>query len=223
MKFRRAARIAVSSALCILLLAPLAQAGPPLICWPFDIGDAKSLPFGRGNFRTIDAKYDTSRLVDDTLALLNSQTPVLVRMETMRRAAVYAEDKPVLAQELASKLLVRAKKDAGALALFDAGYFLETYRQFGYKSRPKLMAAAGDGYSKVVEALRLRGGDAEMEFAAALVALEHNRVAGREHLQRALAAASPRSALERNLVSHAQIFGLSGATAGELRAGLNKN
>jgi hypothetical protein len=164
-------------------------------------------------------------LVEDTLALLTPQTPVLVRMETLRRAAVYAENNPRVAEELAAKLLARAnaagaKDAAGALALFDAGYLLETYGQTEL-ARQNFIVRAENGYALVLKALRLRGNDAEMEFAAALIALEHNKAAGREHLQRALAAAGSRSLLERNLVSHAQIFGMRGTNVPELRASLD--
>ena len=59
-----------------LTTARPALAGPPLLCFPFDIGAARSLPIGQGSWRAIDPRYDVSHLVDDTLALLAPQTPV---------------------------------------------------------------------------------------------------------------------------------------------------
>src|SRR5690606_35861288 len=81
-------------ALALLALLPtLALAGPPLICHPFDIVTARSLPIGPadGGWSATDPTYDRSQLVADTLALLTPATPTLVRMETMRRATMYVE------------------------------------------------------------------------------------------------------------------------------------
>lgn len=226
MNFKRWVRAVMSVGLAILILAPLALAGPPLICWPFDIGDAKSLPFGTQNFHDRDLNYDTSRLVGDTLALLGPQTPVLVRMETMRRAAIYVQDNPRAAEELWTKLIIRVKTAdpkgaAEALASFDAGYLLETYRQLGTLAKQNFVANSESGYSMVQRALKLRGNDAEMEFAAALIAQSRSNGSGREHLQRALAGAREGSLLARNLVSHAQLLGMRGNSVPELRASLD--
>jgi hypothetical protein len=221
MNFDRLLHATLPIALVILILAPLAHAGPPLICRPFDIGDAKSLPFGRQNWHDRSPDYDTARLVQDTLALLGPQTPVLVRMETLRRAAIYAESNPRISEELAGKLMARAKSAGDAPALFDAGYLLETYRELGSMTRRGFVASAGNGYTLVQRALKLRGNDAEMEFAAALIAQGHRNGMGREHLRRALAGAREGSLLARNLVSHAQIFGMLGTNVLELRASLN--
>src|SRR2546427_7269413 len=79
-------------------------AGPPLLCFPFDIGQARSLPMGQANWRTIDPGYDVTHLVDDTLALLGPDTPVIVRMETLRRATIYAAPRPEIADALLTAL-----------------------------------------------------------------------------------------------------------------------
>src|SRR5262249_18555306 len=68
----------------------IALAGPPLICHPYDIGDAKSLPWNGSEWRDVKPDYELNRLVEDTLALLTPETPVIVRMETLRRATIYA-------------------------------------------------------------------------------------------------------------------------------------
>lgn len=88
------------AAVAALLIARPALAGPPLVCFPFDIGAARSLPMGTHGWESIDPTYDVSRLVDDTLALLAPETPVLVRMETLRRATIYASKHPAVATAL---------------------------------------------------------------------------------------------------------------------------
>ncbi len=99
----------------LLVLPHTALAGPPLICHPFDIGGAKSLPWGASSwsaakFFDVESSkdYDLGRLVDDTLALLSHDTPVIVRMETIRRATIYAQKNQRVAAGLLSRLKTRA-------------------------------------------------------------------------------------------------------------------
>src|SRR5437868_5038024 len=88
------------------------QAGPPLICHPYDIGNAQSLPWGQGRdavgFDNPDPKYDIKQLSRDTLKILDAGAPVLVRMETMRRAALYGSNDHVAAAALLTALRQRA-------------------------------------------------------------------------------------------------------------------
>ncbi len=153
-----------------------AFAGPPLICSRFDIGTAASLPWNVGpNWRGAVDTYDRSQLTSDTLALLTETTPVLVRMETLRRASIYAmTDRPV-ADALLTALVARAKKaGAGgqidALSLFDAGYLAESYKQADAIS-PGIgsLVSAIDGRAMVERSLALRGGDPAVAFAASLM------------------------------------------------------
>src|SRR5262245_38940039 len=74
-------------------------AGPPLVCHPIDIGTAESLPFANPP-SDVDHNYDTRNLVTDTLKRLSPDTPVLVRMETIRRAVMYVQRNSVLAGDL---------------------------------------------------------------------------------------------------------------------------
>ena len=116
----------LGSALIAVLVSHPATAGPPLLCFPFDIGIARSLPMGHGDWRTVDPNYDVSQLVTDTLALLTPSTPVVVRMETLRRATIYAAANRELAKEVMSAL--KSRTDAKApLAAFDLGYLVESY------------------------------------------------------------------------------------------------
>ena len=206
------------------LFAPLAQAGPQLICWPFDIGAARSLPWGGTGWHDAQADYDVSRLAADTLALLTLDALVLTRMETLRRAAIYAERDSRAAQELLSKLQARADAaKSDALALFDLGYFAEAYRQTGMmrNSSPPTGVSKINGYELVQRALALRGSDGQMEFAAALVASAvGRRDAVNGHLAQAAANADDGSLLGKNLMSHAHLFQIRAGTLAEFRSQL---
>ena len=90
--FHRRHRSTLFALLAALALAAPALAGPPLLCHPFNIGDARSLPWdGTRAFWQGRADYRLENLAADTEALLTPSTPVIVRMETLRRAALYAE------------------------------------------------------------------------------------------------------------------------------------
>ena len=174
-----------------LLFSSAALAGPPLLCHPFDTAGAASLPWG-GGWNRIDTRYDTARLSADTLRLLATDTPVIARMETLRRAAIYASADGAHVRDLAMKLDTRitaaGTPQAKALALFDAGYFAETLQDIarlqgydmpgiGKADLPAIRAvlARGDGSVRIAEALKLRSGDASMRFASALVASADRR------------------------------------------------
>jgi hypothetical protein len=211
----------------LTLLAPCAQAGPSLLCWPYDIGGARSLPFVGDNWRSADPNYNLQHLADDTLALLQPGTPVLVRMETLRRATIYAMKDRDIAADLLRKLEARvaaaqAQSKADALALFDLGYLLEAYKQADVTGTRQNLATGRDGVVLIEQAIGLRGNEPEMEFAAAL-ALAHSRIPPQrkqQHLERALAGAAEGSLLTKNLVSHAHIFDLHGTSLAELRTQL---
>jgi hypothetical protein len=156
-----------------LVVARPALAGPPLLCHPFDIGTARSLPIGNGGWQEIDRTYDTSHLVADTLAILTPDAPVTVRMETIRRATVYAATKRSLADALMAALQERAQHPdpkSAALAVFDFGYLVETYREglwaFSSKALPPVDAI--DGYQLVLKAHAMQS-DAQIQEAANLI------------------------------------------------------
>src|SRR5512135_2883466 len=90
-------------AAAIALAATLtpAHAGPPLLCFPYQIGQARSLPWGGDAFEQAK-QYDASRVVADTIELLKSERSVLVRMETLRRASIYIGHDQARAAELLS-------------------------------------------------------------------------------------------------------------------------
>jgi hypothetical protein len=176
-----------------------------LICHPIEIGQAKSLPWVDFNHQG-STDYDLKNLSRDTLAILDSHAPVLVRMETLRRATIYARLNPQAAKDLITRLQARAaNSDAAgrpdALAWFDVGYLAEAYKQWMGKGEPN-PAAGLDGYSWVTKAIGLRGSDPEMEFAAALITLSGPEAAHRDHVQKAIAGAKYDPLLAQNLTSN---------------------
>jgi len=227
--------------MCLLLaLVGSAPAGPVLICKNYEIGAAKSLPWGGSDWRSVKPDYDINRLVEDTLALLTPETPVIVRMETLRRAVIYAAwsrvDREVnyakrndtAAQDLFSRLMGNSKlsafqsasKKPDPLRLFDAGFFLESWKQ-AYVDGSGKKPVDFDGYALVKQAIAQRGNDPEMEFAAALItSIRSDKAAHRAHLQKAIAGAPEGSLLARNIVNH---FGRKGQSIADLRASLAQN
>ena len=210
----RSPRFAIVLVAAVLCFANVALAGPPLICHTIEIGQAKSLPWISHNWNLSGGEnYDTKNLVRDTLEILNPNTSVLVRMETLRRATLYARKDPVAAKELLARLHARATsaESSGhpdALAWFDAGYLAEAYKQWIGQSWMRVSkdeqnpAAGVDGYALVKKALGLRGPDAQMEFAAALITLSGPQEEHRQCALKAIAGAKTDPLLAQNLASH---------------------
>jgi hypothetical protein len=210
-------RIATPLAL-ILLLAGAAVGGPPLICHTFDIGSAHSLPWVSHSWNLTGAEsYDTSKLASDTAGILASNPTVLVHMETLRRATLYARKDPVAAKALLRQLSLNSKTASAdgppALAYFDIGYLVETYKQW-LGEGPANPAHGIDGYALIQQAIRLRGNDPQMEFAAAIVTLAGPASDHLEHTQKVLAGAQTDPLLARNLSSH--FIGDQGQTITEM-------
>jgi hypothetical protein len=198
-----------------LLTARPSLAGPPLLCHPFDIGTAASLPWGSGSgWFDGSSSYQLSGLVRDTEALLGPDTPVVVRMETLRRASIYASRDPKIAADLLQRLTAKAdaSKTSGrpdALALMDAAYVAEALRQIvliggvtGYKDRVdgvRDVLRGHDGVQYINASLAAKPGDAGLEFAAALITADKDRGAYQRHAERARAGASQDGLLARNL------------------------
>lgn len=183
----------------LVAVPSLTEAGPPLLCHPFQTSGGELLPWGGGpQWHSPDPKYNVEQLTSDLLRLLTPETPPLTRMENMRRAVIYAAQDPDEADELLRTFLERATSASGepaeAAALFDAGYLIETYKQASHRHR-----RAGpdvDGYALVQRALALSARSPEMEFAASLMTTGAQADA---HLRRARAGMSP--LLARNIVN----------------------
>jgi hypothetical protein len=200
--------------LLALALAHPALAGPPLLCHPFDIGGARSLPWS-GAHAWFDGQpdYNISAVVEDTTALLTPATPVIVRMETLRRAVIYASANQQIASALLQRLVARAEstEKAGhpdALAFLDAAYAAEALHEItqlrempAFRERAVALADVGraaNGYALITRALAVRPDDPAIHFAAALIAAD-NRAAYAEHKARATAGRSQDALLARNI------------------------
>ena len=116
------------AALPFVLPASVVDAGPPCVCWPIQVGDAAVPDFER---RT----KDPDEVVTTVLATLTDETPVLARMETLRRASLALQAKSRYADRILSRLMARVldaetgKARFPALAWFDAGYAVACFRQ----------------------------------------------------------------------------------------------
>lgn len=214
----RSLAITVVLAAIVLLTSP-ALAGPPLLCHPLDVAGHDTLPFGEGRFET-HASYPIDSAIPDTLARLAPDTPVIVRIETLRRAAIYLKDDAArrgrLLRLLQQRILdAEARNEPDALAWFDAGYLVQVYDQYGVVSHDLRDCGAASGvagYGWVCKAMTLRGDDGQMELGAALMTLMARTPIAAGHLQRARAASHGDALLARNLDRLAPVFQ-------ELRAG----
>jgi hypothetical protein len=217
-RYRRTYRFVTSLLVLVVLVARATFGGPPLICHTFDIGSAKSLPWTSHSWNLTGSEpYDASKLGADTLALLAADSTVLVHMETLRRATLYARKDPAAAKDLLTRLTAGTKsvQSGGppALFYFDVGYLAETYKQWLGESTQN-PAHGIDGYALVKQAIQLRGNAPQMEFAAALLTLSGPAAEHREHVQKAMAGAKNDPLLARNLSSH--FMGEQGQTIAEL-------
>jgi hypothetical protein len=203
--------LTASIALAMLALAVPALAGPPFICHPFEIGSAKSLPFDSKNWLGVRSDYDIHRVVADTDALLTPSTPTIVRMETLRRAALYASLDRRVAEALIAAFMSRVSKaeHAGepmAMALFDAGYVVEALseiEQFGNHmnlgARDKTLAGLTYSYEArplLQKSAALQPGDAAIEFALGLISRAPENAG---HFSKARAGAKQDALLASNL------------------------
>jgi hypothetical protein len=205
MKFAKQtkARFIFAALASLSLFAGAALAGPPLICHSFDIDGAKSLPLVSHDWNLGGGEnYDTNKLAADTISILDSSQVTLVHMETLRRATLYARKDPVAAKQLLVRLIARsdaaqASSHPSALAIFDAGYLAEAYKQWlGEQNNP---AQKFGGYTLVEKAIQFRGNDPQMEFAAALISVSNPSADSQDHAQKAIAGAKTDALLARNL------------------------
>jgi len=207
-----------------LIAAP--ALGPPTICHPIDIGDARSLPWGDSPF-SVAADYDVGRAVEDTLAILRESSDTLVHMETLRRAAICLADlseagaaRPAewrqaqlerLQTALQADVAERAPGAAGGaeeaargLRIFDLGYLeavlLQSERHGTGASRAE-RTAESRGWLDQAAALRPDDGALQLGFALALYDGQPASTTCYAHLERAVALATdPDGLLRRNLL-----------------------
>jgi hypothetical protein len=184
----RSVLVGAAAAGALFAVAAPALAGPPLICHPVDIGTARSLPWGQGSGWDAAVKtYDVGRLTDETLRLLTPEAPIALRRETLRRAAIYAARDTKAASALLNALVGRvmnaeAAGRSDAMAWFDAGYLVETYRQASHVYRWDMLSGREreawgmrteptglDGYAWVQRALSLSNQNAAIAQTMSLI------------------------------------------------------
>ena len=202
-------RILAAFAVTLIFAVP-AVAGPPLLCHPFDIGAAASLPWdGSRGWSHGRSDYSLGNLVQDTERLVRPETPVLVRMETLRRAAIYASRDAAVTSALLDALGSQARAARDPLAPLDVAYALEALRQitmfgpdseFGGRVAGVKQVLGGRNAAPLVEAAtRARPSDPAVSFAAALILMGLDKDASRVHAARARAGAAQDALLENNL------------------------
>ena len=194
----------------VLTFAAPALAGPPLICFPFQTEGGKLIVWGTGSgWNTPDRAYDVKKLVADTNAVLTPDAPILTRMENLRRATIYAQRDPQVADALLKSVMNRALgTTTDARAWFDAGYLIESFKQASAiremrNADSHAWAAVDetikvDGYNWVKKAMAMTAPSAEMEFAASLMT---QGALAREHRARAVAAAPKNSLVAKNIAA----------------------
>ena len=98
----------VLAGLALLTARPAAATtrwGPPLLCHPFVIGEAESLPWGAGAFAVPD-DLTPDRAAVIALEVLAEGDDLIVHLETLRRAAIallYTRSEEPLAVERAQR------------------------------------------------------------------------------------------------------------------------
>jgi len=201
-----------SFAFAVLSLAAPALAGPPFLCHVFAIGAATSLPWVDGDWLGTRSDYDIRRVVLDTEALLTPDVPTLVRMETLRRAVLYASRDRALAERLVAALTARVQaahepSRTTALALFDMGYVLEAINEveelahYANDLADRGRALAGltrpqEGQALILKSASLRTDDAGIAFALALISKTADQ---QPHLLKARAGAKQDRLLATNM------------------------
>ncbi len=209
---RIAARVCtVTAVVAALFVATPAVAGPPLLCHPLDIGDARSLPWdGSRSWFHGRADYAIGNVARATEALLPPAPPGLVRMETIRRAARYASADRAAADALYGMISARARGPrADALAVLDAALLTETFRQLSLMDRSaehqvrarnaRAIVGSSDGRALLARAIAARPDDAAVQFAAALIVADTDRAQYARFAQKARAGAGRDTLLARNL------------------------
>jgi len=196
-----------------LVVASSAYAGPPLLCHPYNIGAARSLPWSGGSsWFEGDPAYNVQNVVADTEGLLTASTPVIVRMETLRRAAIYASSDAAVARRLLDRFVARAEAATGqpdALLWLDAAYLAGAYREMAMLSADSRWAPRAAGLRAalgtrsdadfIARSVAARPDDPGIRFAAALIVSDTDRQAYRAHAEKARAGASRDALLAKNI------------------------
>lgn len=200
----------------LLVAAAPALAGPPMICMEFQC-DEVAIPLGDNSLQPKKG-FNTRKLPERTADALDKADSVIERMETIRRAAIYAARANGSTEDVFNALAWRALNAevsgdtrAYADALFDAGYFAATMANFGEKIDGSPAASQGlAGYAWITRAIELSDDDASMHFAASLATHPVMRSSKRDLFEHHVAMASlgieTDPVLARNLQAHMNHF-----------------
>ena len=184
------------------LVAVPAFAGPPLVCFPSRHrhralaavglagprleGHAHRLPR-----RAAHDRYGGAAHAHDTRYRADGDAPPC--------CVVRHHGSPGVARAVDGVDRSREGPRLDALALFDAGYLVETYKQAApFAPSTAALAQGIDGYSMVARSAAARGHDPAIEFAAALM-LPGSGNARAEHVRVARAGAPADQLLARNI------------------------
>jgi hypothetical protein len=207
LKLFRSFRIAFPAFTALVVFASVAVAGPTLICHPFNIGNAKSLPWTSHDWNlTGGENFDTNNLTKETLSILDSSRVPLVHMETLRRATLYARKDRVAAKQLLLTLVARTETnesaaDRNSFAFLDAAYLTEAYKQWLGEAGQN-PANGLDGHAWMKKAVELRPSDPELAFAAALITLNGTAAEQQAYARQATSGAKHDELLASNLEAH---------------------
>jgi len=205
--------IVVAGMLVAIAAANVGAGYAPLLFTVLDIDSATSLPWNSPrNYLGIVEGYDVHHLVADTERLLKQPMPTIVRMETLRRAAVYASRDAQAAEQLVafvvgkvSVLPVPGPPDP--MALFDAGYVLEVLQElqhfeegtkFFWQRDPAVVRVTRpyDGWALLKQSAALRPDDPSIQFTLGLML---PREAAEPYFRRAREGARTDALLANNL------------------------
>lgn len=195
----------------------------PLIEWPLATGEGASLPWGNPDvWNAVAPDCPVEQIAEKTLGLLGPETPLLVRMETLRRATVYSQRDPSVAYRLLADLSLRVSvaESSGTpnvLAWVDLGYLVETLKQAEWLKQEYFEDL--NGYALIRQAILTGNTSPELEFAAAMVVLEPQGYTPHlRHLRTAVSQAREGTLLEKNLLKHfGNYLGIKSSTLTELR------
>src|SRR4051794_11377802 len=79
------AQLVIATIALVAVSQPVRAGFATKLMFQLEIGDARSLPWGSDAAHGL-AGYDVANLLRDAEALLTPRTPVIVRLETLRRA-----------------------------------------------------------------------------------------------------------------------------------------
>ncbi|MBL8763779.1 MAG: hypothetical protein JNM07_05880 [Phycisphaerae bacterium] len=205
----------------VLVVAAGVFGGPPLLCHPLDIGDAKSIPRDDGS-----ARLSNEAVMDGANNVLRTSEDLVVHIETIRRAAMHLGDARGSITEFYADTCARAldaetgpDRKVAARAWFDAAYLTAVRVEMGWDRHEKRDDRTGlpAGYAWLRRAIDMsEGAVPEMHLAAAMMLIdrradpkgENAKLFG-DHARKMLEGTKPGSLLAKNAEGWFKHFGLN--------------